>query len=458
MRPNTDTIAAVATAAGDGALSVVRVSGPAAFAVADGVFRCAGAPPSARPSHSAVHGQILDESGDIIDDALLVTMRGPHSYTGEDVVEFQCHGGRVTPSRVLRRLLAADCRLAEPGEFTRRAFLNGRMDLSQAEAVCDLIRARSEQAASLALEQLSGRFGHRIASAYDRLVSIRARVEASLDFPDEDLPSLDFAGIRIELSALSDELRTLAATARGGRLLRDGAKVVIMGLPNVGKSSLFNALLGFNRSIVFHAPGTTRDTIEEFLELDGLPIRLVDTAGLRDASCEVEAEGVRRAEAEIATADIRILVVDVSLSPHEKELASLNVPSMPPLIMVRNKCDLPPCQAWDRVCSDRRCVSMSSVYNVGTEQLAKEIEDAIRAVPGVSGVAGYAVSERHSCLLSSAADDMTVAIDMLSSPQTDYPVVALHLRNAMEALGRIVGRDADADLLDSIFSKFCIGK
>lgn len=453
-----DTIAAVATAAGDGALSVLRVSGPAAFAVADVVFRCAGAPASMRPSHSAVHGQILDDSGSVIDDALLVTMRGPHSYTGEDVVEFQCHGGRVTPSRVLRRLLASGCRLAEPGEFTRRAFLNGRMDLSQAEAVCDLIRARSERAASLALEQLSGRFGQRIASAYARLVSVRARIEASLDFPDEDLPSLNFAGMRAELSALSGELRSLAGTARGGRILRDGAKVVIMGLPNVGKSSLFNALLGFNRSIVFHAPGTTRDTIEEFLEVDGLPIRLVDTAGLREPSCEVEAEGVRRAESEIASSDMRIMVVDGSLNPTDKELASIFLPAMPPLILVRNKCDLPPSPAWDPVCEGRTCVSVSVLHYIGIESLVNKLEDKLRAVPGVSSVGGYAVSERHSGLLSAASGEISTATDQLSSPQVDYPIVALRLRNATDSLGRIVGSDVDEDLLDSIFSKFCIGK
>lgn len=457
--PPADTIAAIATAPGEGAVAILRVSGPAAMTVADAVFRCRGEPPSRRPSHTVVHGHVEADDGTMLDDVLLLLMRAPRSYTGEDVVEFQCHGGRMSSTRILRRLLAAGCRPAEPGEFTRRAFLNGRMDLSQAEGVLDLIRARSERSAAAAVEQLQGRLGHRIDAFYARMVALLARLEFSLDFGEEEQESFDAAAWLAELKTLADDLAKLKAEARTGRLIRDGARVAILGKPNAGKSSLFNALLGFSRAIVSHHPGTTRDTLEESMELAGYPIRLVDTAGLRQTSCSIEAEGVVRAEREMAASDICILVVDSSQCVTHEDFEIMARGSASPLVVVLNKSDLPPERSWGGIPDSLRTVRVSCITGQGLDALVCHLVALLSSnMPGVHEHAG-AVSIRHDHLLGSAQDSVANILSSNSCAQSiDLVTAAVSLRSALDAVGAITGRRFDDTLLDSVFSQFCVGK
>lgn len=454
-----DTIAAIATAPGEGAVAVLRVSGPAAMAVADAIFRCAGEPPSRRPSHTVVHGRVEAGDGTMLDDILLLLMRAPRSYTGEDVVEFQCHGGRLSSARVLRRLLESGCRAADPGEFTRRAFLNGRMDLSQAEAVLDLIRARSERAATAAIEQLAGRLGHRIDGLYARMVALLARLEFSLDFGDDEQDFFDAPAWLADLRAVADDLVKLRAEARGGRQVRDGARVVILGRPNAGKSSLFNALLGFSRAIVSEHPGTTRDTLEESVELDGFLIRLVDTAGLRRTACAVEAEGVARAEREIAASDIRLLVVDSSQCVTQEDIANIGEADDSALVLALNKSDLPADRSWDEISASVPKVRISCATGHGLDALVRELVSLVSSsMPGTHEHTGL-VSIRHEQLLASAEVYVVSTLSKTSCMDCfDFVAAAVSMRSALDAIGAITGRRFDDALLNSIFSQFCVGK
>ncbi|OQW97779.1 MAG: tRNA uridine-5-carboxymethylaminomethyl(34) synthesis GTPase MnmE [Verrucomicrobia bacterium A1] len=310
MHASPDTIAAIATAPGEGSVAIVRVSGPESLAIADAAFKASGPPPSARPSPALVHGHAVAADGLILDEALLLIMRSPKSFTREDVVEFQCHGGAVSAARILQRLIECGCRPAGPGEFTRRAFLNGRMDLTQAEAVLDLVRAHSDRAAAVAMEQLRGALRRRTDEIYDDALRIAVSLESSLDFPEDDLPGFSLDTLKASLQKDVERCRTLAGSCREGRLLRDGIRVVIAGRPNVGKSSLFNLLLGRDRTIVSPHAGTTRDTVEEWISIDGYGVRLVDTAGIRPSTCPIEQEGVRRAIDQLSSAGLILSVVD----------------------------------------------------------------------------------------------------------------------------------------------------
>ncbi|MEI6807188.1 MAG: tRNA uridine-5-carboxymethylaminomethyl(34) synthesis GTPase MnmE, partial [bacterium] len=345
MKTSEDTIAAIATAAGEGGISVIRVSGPESLKVADRVFRCSEPPPSRRKGGTFVHGYVMGPSSDQvpapdIDEALLLIFRAPHSYTREDIVEIQGHGGSISAQRILRRLLDSGARLAEPGEFTKRAFLNGRIDLVQAEAVLDLIRASSDRAATAAVEQLNGALSDWCATSYANILSLITALEAALDFADDEMPPLLISEKAIQAKALLANLMNMLSTWNEGHILRDGALTVISGKPNVGKSTLFNALLGVDRSIVADLPGTTRDTIEENLLLDGVLLRLVDTAGLRSTDCDVESQGVLRARSQIEKADLHIHVLDASQQLSDADRLELN--SLPPerTIVVLNKADL----------------------------------------------------------------------------------------------------------------------
>ena len=452
MKEN-ETIAALATPPGAGAIAIIRVSGPESLAIADRLFRGSGPLPSQRPHGTFAVGRVEGPEG-FYDEVVLLIFRAPRSYTREDVVEFQCHGGRESVRRLLRLVLESGARLAEPGEFTRRAFLNGRLDLTQAEAVMDLIAAQSERAAVAAAEHLRGALRHQVDGLYETVVSAAADLEAGLDFLDDDevpagLP--ESAERRIQLA--NETIRNLLQTWNTGHCLREGALVVISGRPNVGKSTLMNVLLGRPRAIVAPIPGTTRDTLEELVILEGIPIRLVDTAGLRETGCPVEREGVERAKALIAQADVRLHLVEASqpLSSEDKEtICNQKVKT----ILVRTKCDLgigPP----PTIQGINQTVCISAMTKMGISELKRAILELLDIVPLTQS--GVAISERHRRYLLEAERELSMAFAALQS-RADPTLPIVHLRTAAESLGAITGRVYHDDLLSQIFSRFCVGK
>ncbi len=451
-RPDGDApVAAIATAPGPAGIAVVRLSGAGALAVADRLCPGAKVPPSAQPAGTFRLRRLRDPAtGERLDEALVLVFRAPRSYTGEDAVELQVHGGRAAPRRVLSALLAAGAAPAGPGEFSRRAFLNGRLPLDRAEAVMDLVAAQSDRAAVAAAEQLAGALGRRTDAAYDALLALCADVEATLDFDEEDAPGLlppERFAARAE--AVRADLAALAATFREGRLLREGALVVLSGPPNAGKSTLFNALLGADRAIVDAEPGTTRDSIEEGLVLGGVPVRLADTAGLRDGTTGVEREGIGRAKALAAGADLELRLVPPGAPPPD-------APG-PRTILVFSKCDLPGAAAPGAV--PPGAVRASARTGEGLDVLRAAILDRLGAEPAGAGAQGAAVNARHLALLRTAlaALDAACAAYRAGGEEAAAPAAA-RLREAAEALGSITGRRYDEDLLDTVFGRFCVGK
>lgn len=465
-----DTIAAIATAPGEAGIAVIRISGPASPAIADSLFVGAAPPPSRRPPFSFAHGRITsaasggqsevdpaqDNGARILDEVILLIMRAPHSYTREDVVEIQCHGGALAARRILQAVLNAGARLAEPGEFTQRAFLNGRIDLLQAEAVLDLIRARTDRAASAALEQLGGSLSNSIVMIYDGLLAVAAEVEAALDFSEDDLSPIMMPAVIERLTEIKGRMAALLKTWEEGHLLREGAVVVISGKPNVGKSTLLNLLLGKDRAIVSAVPGTTRDTIEETLVMDGISLRLVDTAGLRATNCDIEREGVRRARHQMQQADIHLHVMDSSMAFDEADSLHLSELAPKRSILILNKSDLEnKLQLLDykRLTQIQTCL----LSGAGVDEVRQAIVEKLGSVSARPQCA--VISERHRQLLLSATKHINEALFILKSENEALTAVASSsIRAAIESLGYITGKQYHPELLKSIFSKFCVGK
>lgn len=451
-----ETVAAIATAAGQAGIAIVRVSGPDGLSIADRLFRCAGAPPSERPGGSFVHGFVRSpENGEDIDEAVLLVYRQPRSYTREDVVEFQCHGGRVSAARVLAAAIDAGARIAEAGEFTRRAFLSGRIDLAQAEAVADLIRARSDRAAVAAMEQLEGHLSDEIRACYDVLIDAAADVESALDFEDDGIAEDAVADVGRRIRLVRERLEALLRTWREGRVLREGALVVISGRPNAGKSTLLNCLLGAERAIVAEEPGTTRDTIEEQLIIDGTPLRLVDTAGLRETECRIEQAGVERAHGTTGMADLVLYVVDASVPLDEVDIKYVERHGRDRCVVVLNKTDLGARIAEEQF-SGGAVVPCSLLHGEGIDGVRNAMVSGV-GVPG-GDAAHAAISERHRQCVQDALNTLNSVDDATILAQDRIALVAADLREAIEALGRITGRTYTDDLLDRVFSRFCVGK
>ncbi len=450
-----ETIAAVVTAPGTGGVAIVRLSGPDALTIADAMFQGRGPSPSKRRPGTFTFGHVTDSDGSSLDDVLCLVFRAPRSFTGEDAVEFQGHGGAVASRRVLARALDLGARMAEPGEFSRRAFLNGRMDLTQAEAVADLIHARSDRAATLAVDQLEGQLRTVIDRLYDRLVGICADLEATLDFPEDELPEPVFRDILARLDDLEAEITRLCSTWNEGHRLREGARVVISGRPNVGKSTLMNALLGRDRAIVSPHEGTTRDLLEETLVVGGVPVRLVDTAGLRDTACEIEREGVTRARRAGDQADLRILVLDATRDPTAEERAALTALRPDRDLAVWNKVDAgTPAEGFGTA-----AIPLSARTGEGLGVLLSAMEQRLTEGFDPQESHHVAVSERHRTLLDQARAVLIRARAQLAEDPVAHSVPAADdLREAAERLARITGRSYHEDLLDSIFARFCIGK
>lgn len=453
-----DTIAAIATPLGEGGLAVIRISGPDALAIADHVFEPASqraCKPSQVPSHTLHYGYVRRES-ERIDEVMLAVMRRPRSYTREDVVEISCHGGLLVARLVLQAVLEAGARPAQPGEFTRRAFLNGRLDLTQAEAVADLIAARTERALAAAREQLAGALSRRLHQLRDDLMLALAHLEAQLDFPEEDIHPDTREGILARLEQGRKLVEDLLRTADEGRILRHGIRAAIVGRPNVGKSSLLNLMLGHDRAIVSPRPGTTRDTIEEIANIRGIPVVLVDTAGVREAGDEIEQEGIRRSHQAVATADLLLHVFDRSepWTPEDQHLWDQFAHRK--RILVLNKADLPPRLLLPQSAEPR--VEISCRTGKGLESLKTTLETVIWSGnrPSRDG-AEACINARHQAALLRARQALIHALAALRSA-TPLDLVAVDLRAATDAVGEIVGQTATEDLLDLIFSRFCIGK
>ncbi|MFL6541994.1 MAG: tRNA uridine-5-carboxymethylaminomethyl(34) synthesis GTPase MnmE [Chthoniobacterales bacterium] len=439
-----DTIVAISTPIGEGAIALVRMSGKTAVAIADEVFRGA-EKPSQFQSHVQHFGEIISD-GTLIDEVILSVHRTPGSYTGEDLVEINCHGGMLVTSRVLGACLRAGARAARPGEFTERAYLNGKIDLTQAEAVIDLIRANTDLALRAATEQLEGKLGDRFRDIRDDLISARAQVDAAIDFPEEGIEPESGEKLLARIEKIRELIENLLATTRRGRIIREGVRVVIFGPTNAGKSSLLNRLLGYERAIVSEIHGTTRDTIEELVNLGGVAVRFRDTAGIRETADRLEREGVARAQEALESADVRLLVVDASARRPEDFAIGDNV------VVVLNKSDLPEHENWKAT----KGLRISCTTGAGFQ----ELEQAILSQIGMAKLqpeSALAVNVRHADCLRRAAAALDRATTNLRGEATDE-MTALDLREAQNAIEEAIGGGDDEAVRDAIFAQFCIGK
>lgn len=453
-----DTIAAIATPVGEGGLAVIRISGKDALTTTDRCFAPAGKNsirPSATQSHTILYGHVVRE-GRNVDEVLVSVMHAPRTFTREHVVEITCHGGVLSAKLVLDAVLASGARAAEPGEFTRRAFLNGRIDLVQAEAVADLIHSRTELALRAANEQLEGKLSKRINALRDQLMATLAHIEAHIDFPDEDIAPDTRAQLIARLEGGLRFIEELLRTANEGQVLRRGVRAAIIGRPNAGKSSLLNQLLGHDRAIVSAIPGTTRDTIEETANIRGIPVVFIDTAGLREAQDEIEMEGIRRSRKSLEKAELILHVFDASepiTTAEEQFLAELSGKKR---ILVLNKVDLPRRLVFPAAFNGE-ALEVCCLTGQGIEQLKDALKELVWAGEIRAEMLETMINSRHQNALVRGREAIERTLEALRSEQT-LELVALDLRIGLNAVGEIVGKTATEDLLDSIFSQFCIGK
>lgn len=455
-----DTIAAIATALGEGSVGMIRVSGPDSVQIADSIFKSKKRLQEAE-THTLHYGHIVDPgSEDVVDEVLVALMRSPRSYTKEDVVEIHCHGGIVVVQRVLQIVLAAGARLAEPGEFTKRAFLNGRIDLSQAEAVIDLIRSKTDSSMKLALKQVEGYLGNKIRKLRQKLIELLAHIEVTIDYPEHDVEEVAVRHILKQGTEAVEEISEMLEGARTGRILREGIRTVIIGKPNVGKSSLLNALSKTDRAIVTDIPGTTRDILEEQISVRGIPLQIVDTAGIRETEDVVERIGVERSRSALEDADLVLFMLDASreLADTDRDLLR-HVKGKPALILL-NKLDLPRKISADSIrelASGALIIEMSVKEGQGIARLEQEVERMFLS-GGIEGKeAAYVSNARHIALLEKSKRQLEEAIQSAESGMT-LDLVAVEIRDAWETLGEVIGEAVGEDLLDQIFSQFCLGK
>lgn len=488
-----DTVVAVSTASGPAAIGIVRMSGPEAIAIARSAFRASRSAPLADgETYRLLYGHVVDpDEGEAVDEVLMAVMRAPRSYTREDVVEFHSHGGLAAQRAVLRLLVRLGARLAEPGEFTRRAFLNGRIDLTQAESVAAIVAARSSGALRASVRQLEGGLSQALRSLRAELVGLLAQIEATVDFSDEDVEALDWQALAVALASVKEELARLLRTAFLGRALELGVRTAIVGKPNVGKSSLLNALLMRERAIVSDIPGTTRDTVEELMEIGGIPIHLVDTAGMRSGGDHIEQLGVDRSVKAMEQADLVLAVFDVSASWDEADARLLEGLDPTRSIIVANKSDLwpdcgsgsvntpiqgygipgwmaasevcgvlggrPPAFAGEREHVGQNNCMVSALTGEGLDELRVVIQRVITGGEGLHLEEPLLATERQRALVAEALERTEAALAGASTGQNEE-LVCEDIRGAAQALGRMTGEDLTADLMDEIFSRFCIGK
>ena len=447
-----DTIVAIASPPGQGAVSLIRISGSKSLQISEKIFKGNKLNWATIP-RSQHFGSIVNNKQDKVDGVLITFFRGPNSYTGEDTVEISCHGGMLVTQAVLDVVIEAGARPAEPGEFSKRSFLNGKMDLTQAEAVMDLISARTSLAMRAANSQLDGRLGERVEDIKNEILNILAHVEAYIDFPEEDIAPEAIEKIIEKLINLVKSIGQLIDTAEQGRILREGLLVAIAGPPNAGKSSLMNVLLGFDRAIVSDIAGTTRDTIEEMVNIRGIPVRLIDTAGIRDVDDLIEGEGVDRAKKVIERADLVLLVLDGSEPLIEmNNFIQKNLESLDRLVVI-NKNDLGVHESYRSLGG----INVSCEKETGLDELANALVDHCMTGGDTFGSDLVAVNSRHRACLETSRKELIKAKDALTEG-VDSEFVSVDLRYALDSVGEIVGKSDVEDLLGKIFGTFCIGK
>ena len=453
-----DTIAAIGTPPGEGGLCVVRLSGPDSIAIADRVFSGAERPSACR-THTIHHGYVIDpHSRERVDEVLMSLFKSPRSYTREDLIEFSGHGGMVPGGMILDVLIRSGARLAEPGEFTRRAFVNGRIDLLQAEAVGELIRARTDACARAALRQLNGTCSQQIDESRMKMIQVIAFIEVTLDFTEEGIPDMEPRTFLDQLRPVQESLGRLIRSSHETRVLRDGIRIALLGKPNVGKSSLLNMLTSRDRAIVNPESGTTRDTIEESVDIRGVPVTFVDTAGIRATSDIVEQQGVARSRNELEQADIPLVVFDASRPPDHDDRKLVDLLSRRKGVFILNKCDLDAYNpdSYAELTTDQRCVRTSAKHGTGLEDLLETILEIAQYDPA-RFESGLVINARQGDLLNKAKVNLDRGIGVLAEG-IGAEMAAIDLRECVRHLGVLVGKDIGDAVLDHVFSRFCIGK
>ena len=464
MFTDDDTIAAISTPLGEGGIGIVRLSGKGSLQIAEKIFS---SPVNKSLGNlkpfSLVYGHIREPlTGHKVDEVLVTVMKSPHSYTKEDVVEINCHGGMITLRKTLELVLKQGARLAEPGEFTKRAFINGRIDLSQAEAVLDLIRSKTDESRRVAIEQLQGGLSEKITALRDRLTEICVSVEACIDFPEDEIETLTRQDLLDAMEDTGRELEKLLKTYDEARFFREGLSTAIVGRTNVGKSSLLNALLRKDRAIVTDVPGTTRDVIEEYLNINGLPLRIMDTAGIRDVQDIAEKEGVKRSLRSIENADLVIAIFERSEPLKDEDFEVIEKIKKKNAIIVLNKCDLPALVDKDFLTSRLtphalRVLDVSATRGDGLEELKESIFNSCLKDWKEEREGVVVTNLRHRNAIEDAASSLVRAVQALTGNQP-IEILALELRDSLDRLGEIVGAVTTEDILNRIFSEFCIGK
>ncbi|WP_027964578.1 tRNA uridine-5-carboxymethylaminomethyl(34) synthesis GTPase MnmE [Halalkalibacillus halophilus] len=455
-----DTIAAISTPVGEGAIAIVRLSGEEAFTIANRLFQTKDF--QQVDSHTIHYGKLVDpKTNELVEEVMVSVMRGPKTFTREDIIEINCHGGMVSVNRVLQLALREGARLAEPGEFTKRAFLNGRIDLSQAEAVMDLIRSKTDRAMSVALKQMDGRLSSLIRDLRQQLIETVAHVEVNIDYPEyDDVEEMTHTVLTDKTTYVKTEVEKLLQTAKQGKILREGIGTAIIGKPNVGKSSLMNILAHENKAIVTEIPGTTRDVIEEYVNVRGVPLRLIDTAGIRETEDIVEKIGVERSRQALQEADLILLVLNGNESFTEEDAALFEAAKDMDFIAIVNKSDLEMKLDLDQVrqaAGDAPVITTSLIHEQGIDELESAIGDTFFDGSIDSGDLTYVSNVRHIQLLEQAE---TALQDALEAMENDMPLdlVQIDITRTWELLGEIIGEDVNDSLIDQLFSQFCLGK
>lgn len=456
-----DTICAIATPIGEGGIAIIRISGDKALNIADEVFMAKNKQSvKLMDTYTMRYGNIIErDSKEIIDEVIISYMKGPHSYTGENVVEVNCHGGVVATNRVLNEIVKAGARLAEPGEFTKRAFLNGRIDLSQAEAIMDIITAKTDLSMKSAMMQRNGSLTKEINELRKYLLNVLALIEYAVDFTEDDEDIVDdhlVNQIKDGINKTIVKIKNLLKNADEGKIIRDGLNVVIVGKPNVGKSSLLNALLREKRAIVTDIPGTTRDVIEEYINIEGIPIRITDTAGIRDTEDTVERIGVEKSKEKIEEADLIILILDTSRDIDEEDKKIIEVIEDKNYIVLLNKVDLEKKISENIVNSLRNKIEISAKTGEGIEKLKEEIKRLF--FNGEIDSESLIISNtRHKQALYRSLENCNIAFDRVNANEY-LDLISIYITAAMKSLGEITGDELEEDLLNKIFSEFCVGK
>ena len=462
MQTEFDTIAAISTAPGEGAIGIVRISGDLAISIASSIYQCGTKQLEEQKTHTIHYGHIVDpKSGEVYDEVMVSVLRAPKTFTREDIVEINCHGGIVAINRVLQLVLRMGARLAEPGEFTKRAFLNGRIDLSQAEAVMDLIRAKTDKSMQLAMRQLDGQLSHLIQNLRQEILNTLAQVEVNIDYPEyDDVEEMTLQLLREKTQQVLQGIRALLNTASQGKILRDGLKTAIVGRPNVGKSSLLNVLLREEKAIVTDIAGTTRDTIEEYVNVRGVPLQLIDTAGIRETDDVVEKIGVERSRKALKEADFVLLLLNQSETLQEEDIRLLETTKGMKRIILFNKTDLPSKLSIEDIApyaNEEEIVTTSMLNKEGIDQLEEKIAGYFFQGQMNERDATYLSNTRHIALLERAEQAL---VEVQNGIEMGMPVdlIQIDFTRAWDLLGEITGDSVQDELLTQLFSQFCLGK